>query len=179
MYLTESNTYRPEVKAVQELLNRVRLTNHYSNKWGKINADGFYGPKTKEAVIAFQKATGIQQTGIVGDQTYKALNDALPSIYAFTSTCYISEAPARQYIISAPPESHISQSAKSSIHSGKDPKLSTDQSVFQILDFIAKKIDTTAEDYKELGSSMADLSIDLTKLTADYASFFNLDYEDN
>lgn len=140
MYLTESKTYRPEVKAVQELLNRVRQTNHFSNKWGKIDADGFYGPKTKEAVIAFQKATGIQQTGIVGDQTYKALNDALPSIYASPSTCYISEAPAKQYITSAPPQSHISQSANGSIPNGKDPKLSANQSVFQIIDFMAKKI---------------------------------------
>ena len=54
----------------------------------------------------------------------------------------------------------------------------TAQQIGNANDFIAKKIDTTAEDYKELGSSMADLSIDLTKLTADYASFFNLDYED-
>ena len=45
-------------------------------------------------------------------------------------------------------------------------------------DFIAQKIDLTATDYENLGDSMADLSIDLTKLTADYASFFNLDYED-
>lgn len=45
-------------------------------------------------------------------------------------------------------------------------------------DFIAQKINTTATDYEVLGDSMADLSIDLTKLTADYASFFNLDYED-
>ena len=45
-------------------------------------------------------------------------------------------------------------------------------------DFIAKKLDLTETDYENLGDSMADLSIDLTKLTADYASFFNLDYED-
>lgn len=140
MYLTESNTYRPEVKSVQELLNRVRLQNRYTNRWGIIDTDGFYGPKTKEAVIAFQKATGIQQTGIVGDQTFNALKNALPSIYASPSTCYISEAPAKQYIISAPPKSHIPQSANDSLHNGKNPNLSADQSLFQILDFIAKKI---------------------------------------
>ena len=140
MYLAESNTYRQEVKTVQELLNRVRQTNHFSNKWGIIKADGFYGPKTKEAVLAFQKATGIQQTGIVGDQTFNALKNALPSIYESPSTCYMTQAPAKQYITSTPPKSHISQSANGSLHNGKNPNLSADQSLFQILDFIAKKI---------------------------------------
>ena len=45
-------------------------------------------------------------------------------------------------------------------------------------DLIYNKIVGNEEAYKELGDSMADVSINLTKLTADYASFYNLDYED-
>ena len=45
-------------------------------------------------------------------------------------------------------------------------------------DLIYSKISKNKTAYKDLGDSMADLSINLTKLTADYASFYNLDYED-
>ena len=45
-------------------------------------------------------------------------------------------------------------------------------------ELIYEKIKGNETAYTELGDSMADLSINLTKLTADYASFYNLDYED-
>ena len=45
-------------------------------------------------------------------------------------------------------------------------------------DLIYSKIIGNETAYEDLGDSMADVSINLTKLTADYASFFNLDYED-
>lgn len=45
-------------------------------------------------------------------------------------------------------------------------------------DLIYNKIVGNEDAYEELGDSMADVSLNLTKLTADYASFFNLDYED-
>ena len=52
-------------KAIQTLLN------------GKIKAglaiDGSYGPKTKAAVIKFQKAKGLSQTGTVNATTWKYL----------------------------------------------------------------------------------------------------------
>lgn len=41
---------------------------------GGLNADGIYGPKTKAAVIAFQKANGLTADGIVGPATTAALN---------------------------------------------------------------------------------------------------------
>jgi murein L,D-transpeptidase YcbB/YkuD len=39
------------------------------------NATGYYGPMTRAAVIAFQKANGLSQVGIVGPQTRAALNN--------------------------------------------------------------------------------------------------------
>ncbi len=43
---------------------------------------------------------------------------------------------------------------------------------------IYRKIEGNKTAYTDLGESMSDVSINLTKLTADYASFFNMDYED-
>ena len=37
------------------------------------DADGIFGPKTEEAVIAFQKANGLEPDGIVGKLTWSAL----------------------------------------------------------------------------------------------------------
>ena len=39
-------------------------------------ADGIYGPKTEAAVAAFQKDKGFDATGIVGEATFGALNEA-------------------------------------------------------------------------------------------------------
>jgi len=40
----------------------------------KISADGAFGPKTKAAVIAFQKSRGLTADGIIGKNTWAALN---------------------------------------------------------------------------------------------------------
>ena len=48
-----------EVKTLQTLL--------------KITADGVFGPKTKTAVITFQKANGLVADGIVGQKTWAVL----------------------------------------------------------------------------------------------------------
>ena len=36
--------------------------------------DGFFGDATEEAVKAFQKANGIKDNGVVGENTLNALN---------------------------------------------------------------------------------------------------------
>lgn len=45
---------------------------------GASGADGKYGEKTREAVLAFQRSAGIQADGIAGDQTWTALIEHIP-----------------------------------------------------------------------------------------------------
>ena len=45
-------------------------------------------------------------------------------------------------------------------------------------DFIKEKVSGNSRAYEDLGDSVADMSINLTKLTADMASLYNQDYED-
>lgn len=52
------------VKAAQTLLNAAGAN---------IGTDGAFGPRTKAAVLAFQKARGLTQDGVVGPQTWAAL----------------------------------------------------------------------------------------------------------
>ena len=108
MYLQLSNTYNSEVKEVQHLLNNARLNGIYLNQWEYLKEDGIYGIKTQEAVRSFQRIAKIQQTGIVGDQTYRALSSSYQTILA--QRMYISAAPERELYISAIPqrESYIS-----------------------------------------------------------------------
>ncbi|HCI73652.1 MAG TPA: haloacid dehalogenase-like hydrolase [Lachnospiraceae bacterium] len=55
-----------EVKEVQEML----ISSGYLTEDG---ADGKFGPKTEQAVLAFQQDNGLDATGIVGDGTVNAL----------------------------------------------------------------------------------------------------------
>ncbi len=57
VFLKEGST-GPKVKELQEKLNNKAKAN--------LIADGIFGPKTKAAVINFQKSKGRPQTGIVG-----------------------------------------------------------------------------------------------------------------
>ena len=54
----------------------------------------------------------------------------------------------------------------------------TSEQVVKANEFIAGKISGNIRAYKDLGDSVADVSINLTKLTADIASLYNQDYED-
>lgn len=56
----------PEVKQLQERLQKLGLNPGV--------VDGAFGPATKAAVMAFQKAQGIVADGIVGDKTWTTLN---------------------------------------------------------------------------------------------------------
>lgn len=55
-----------DVKEVQSLLAALGYLSSFP--------DGDFGPKTEQAVIDFQKAAGIQATGIVDEKTYAYLN---------------------------------------------------------------------------------------------------------
>lgn len=61
----------------------------------------------------------------------------------------------------------------------------TAKQVAESTDFLSSKlvgqkrdIEGVEDSYADLGDSMADMSINLTKLVSDYASFFNMDYDD-
>ena len=53
---------------VKDLQTRLSALGYYN---GKI--DGEFGPETKEAVTAFQKANGLEADGIVGEETRELL----------------------------------------------------------------------------------------------------------
>lgn len=53
------------------------LQMHLRDLGYQLQADGLYGPKTRDAVRAFQERSGIRVTGSVGPETLAALNDAL------------------------------------------------------------------------------------------------------
>lgn len=55
------------VKAVQVILSRIAQP---------VDVDGTFGPKTKSSVKGFQADNGLQQDGIVGSQTWRALANA-------------------------------------------------------------------------------------------------------
>ena len=54
----------------------------------------------------------------------------------------------------------------------------SNNSVAQSTDFLNKKLGNNAKIYGNLGNSMADMSVNLTKLTSDYASFFDIAQSD-
>lgn len=65
---TSPNTYGEDVKQLQNKLNELG----YSCG----NADGYFGVKTKNALIKFQMEYGLSTDGILNDATLKALNNA-------------------------------------------------------------------------------------------------------
>jgi peptidoglycan hydrolase-like protein with peptidoglycan-binding domain len=64
-------SHGPEVKVLQEQLNKVGVT---------CNADGAYGPNTMKAVKTFQTASGLTADGIAGDDTQAKLTEAVAAI---------------------------------------------------------------------------------------------------
>ncbi|WP_144499056.1 peptidoglycan-binding domain-containing protein, partial [Bacillus pumilus] len=63
------------VKAVQQALAAVY---YYPDKGAKNNGvDGYYGPKTADAVKRFQMMHGLVADGIYGPETKSALKKAL------------------------------------------------------------------------------------------------------
>lgn len=59
--------------------NFVKILQYLLNSYGySVDTDGVFGPKTKEAVIAFQKNNGLVQDGIVGRNTWDRLLNINP-----------------------------------------------------------------------------------------------------
>ncbi len=56
----------PAVEQIQ-----IALTDHGF----PVDADGYYGPDTEAAVIAFQQSRGLEADGVVGPDTIAALNE--------------------------------------------------------------------------------------------------------
>ena len=54
----------------------------------------------------------------------------------------------------------------------------TSEQIASANELVYRKIEGNKDAYSDLGNSMSDVSLNLTKLTADYASFFNMDYEE-
>ena len=70
---------------------------------GLLDADsisGYFGPKTRAAVMAFQKRQGLEQIGIVGPKTRAALNSGISSGVLTQSASLYSDA-EKQAILDA------------------------------------------------------------------------------
>lgn len=74
--LSQLGSSSSEVRAIQERLKERGLFND--------SVTGYYGEKTKAAVIKFQKQQGISQTGTAGPQTLRALGISIGSVPSAT-----------------------------------------------------------------------------------------------
>lgn len=66
-----------ENEAVYNLKMRLKQTGDYNNK---LEEDNIFDKKLEEAVIKFQKRHGLKSDGVVGPNTYKALNKSVDDI---------------------------------------------------------------------------------------------------
>jgi peptidoglycan hydrolase-like protein with peptidoglycan-binding domain len=57
----------PETFTIQKRLNELGAS-------PRLAVDGLYGPKTREAIRAFQRRNELQDDGIVGPVTWKLMN---------------------------------------------------------------------------------------------------------
>lgn len=64
-------------KKVEEIQKALKELSKKNKNFDPGPVDGKMGPKTKEAIKAFQKANGLSPDGIVGDKTQTALDAAL------------------------------------------------------------------------------------------------------
>ncbi len=61
---------RNHIREVQEFLRAISFLD---KRIPQIGVDGFYGPQTEEAVIAYQRARGLPITGTVNQETWNYL----------------------------------------------------------------------------------------------------------
>ncbi len=71
--LAEAKASRDQGEAIQRVLNNIMV----GEEGFPIDMDGLYGPKTRDAVVAFQKAFDLGSDGIVGKNTLVKMGDAM------------------------------------------------------------------------------------------------------
>ena len=69
------------VRLLQQYLNYI--ANTYP-EIPQINPTGYFGPRTQEAVIAFQNLAGITPTGVVSATTWTAITELYNVLYRGT-----------------------------------------------------------------------------------------------
>jgi len=76
--VSKSSSSSPVLKQGSKGASVVDLQKQLTKAGFKCSADGDFGPKTKAAVIAFQKSKGLTPDGVVGPKTWAALRAAGP-----------------------------------------------------------------------------------------------------
>ena len=71
-------------QSVRQLQFMLRVLSEYTESIPPLQEDGIFGPRTQEAVIAFQRFAGLTPDGIVGPATWKALYDRSAAIASAT-----------------------------------------------------------------------------------------------
>ena len=68
----------PSVQLLQEYLNYIGRT---YTEIPPVSPTGYFGPRTQEAVLAFQNTFGIQPTGVVAAPTWNAIIELYEVLY--------------------------------------------------------------------------------------------------
>lgn len=77
-----------EVRLVQYFLSVIAEFNDFIPS---VNIDGIYGPDTAEAVRVFQRSEGLEQTGVVNEETWNELYSRYTSVVAGLPEDYFRE----------------------------------------------------------------------------------------
>ncbi len=71
-------------QSVRQLQFMLRVLSEYIDSIPTLQEDGIFGPRTQEAVVAFQRFAGLTPDGIVGPATWRALYDRSAAIASAT-----------------------------------------------------------------------------------------------